>query len=337
MNRWLHLVIIISVVVVLSSITSRSITASLGIETAPSGYTVIGESEGRTPVYMAGSSLAGDGLSWPRIARELNLTVEAWGVAGSSPSEWENFQRLITGPKLTILVISPYDMNEYLLSDFRAEVVPMGQTIKDLSQTDAEWAFWKRVLSMYPQKYLRMLFPSIGRSFGVIGGLHEKFQSYAKTFIKLEAESNPTLSFDQTTFPLEYKTETINEWSPSKMIRRLASMQSACQGVHAYSGPKKLAFFRMLQQAESNTIVVVVPVSPAYSTKFLTSEVQREFERLIAETQRNFPQVQWIRLDQLNQLNSNEYFWDLVHMNVSGQKIATSTFVHQFLQLAERE
>jgi len=320
----------------LTAITSRSITASLGIETTPSGYAVIGESEGRTPVFMAGSSLAGDGLSWPRIARDLNLTIETWGVAGSSPSEWENFQHLVTGAKLTILVIPPYDMNEYLLSDFRAQVVPVGQTIKDLLQSHVEWAFWKRVLSMYPQNYVRTLFPSVGRSFGVIGGVREKFEIYAKTFVSLETESSPRLSFNQTVSSPEYKKVKISDWSPSKMIRRLVSMRSACQDIHAYNGPKKLAFFRMLQRAEeqSTAIVVVLPVSPAYSKEFITSEVRRDFERLVIEAQRNFPQVRWIRLDQLNELDSNEYFWDLVHMNVSGQKIATNVFLRQFLQLA---
>jgi hypothetical protein len=34
-------------------------------------------------------------------------------------------------------------------------------------------------------------------------------------------------------------------------------------------------------------------------------------------------------LDRLNDLNSNEYFYDLVHMNPDGQRIATQALLGQ--------
>jgi hypothetical protein len=57
--------------------------------------------------------------------------------------------------------------------------------------------------------------------------------------------------------------------------------------------------------------------------------VKQEFEEALAEAQRSAPQARWVRLDQLGELNSNDYFWDLVHMNVYGQKIATKAFLAQ--------
>lgn len=339
MSRGLQLVVILATVMSLTAIVSHSITAWLRIETTPSGYWVIGQGEGRTSVFVAGSSLAGDGLSWGRISDEFNLTIGGWGIAGSSPDEWEHFQDSVPGAKLMILVVSPYDLNEYFLSDFRAEVVPFGQTLKDLRESNAEWSFWKRVLSMYPQNYLRTLFPSVGRSFGVIGGVREKFERYAKIFFSLESEAGPTLSFNETASTPEFKKEKISNWSPSMMTRRLVGMRSASQDMQGFNGPKRLAFLRMLRQAQeqSRGIVVVLPVSPAYVKQFMTSEVKREFEQVLADVRNSFPKVQWIRLDQMNELNSNEYFWDLVHMNAYGQKIATEEFLRQFAAVTSRQ
>ena len=76
-------------------------------------------------------------------------------------------------------------------------------------------------------------------------------------------------------------------------------------------------------------VVVVLPVSPAYAKEFLTPAVEREFEIALAEVQRRASRAHWIRLDQLDELNSNENFWDLVHINVYGQKIATEAFLDQ--------
>ena len=339
MTRGLQLAIIITIVMSLTAIVSHSITAWLRIETTPSGYWVVGQGADRTSVFLAGSSLAGDGLSWGRIGDEFNLTIGGWGIAGSSPDEWEHFQGSVPGAKLMILVVSPYDLNEYFLSDFRAEVVPLEQTIRDLRESNAEWFFWKRVLSMYPQNYLRALFPSVGRSFGVIGGVREKFEMYAKTFFSLESEAGPTLSFNETASTPEFKRAKISNWSPGMMTRRLVGMRSASHDMQAFNGPKRLAFFRMLRQAQeqSRGVVVVLPVSPAYVKEFMTSEVKREFEQALADVRDSFPKVQWIRLDQLNELNSNKYFWDLVHMNVYGQKIATEEFLRQFAAVTNRQ
>jgi hypothetical protein len=74
-------------------------------------------------------------------------------------------------------------------------------------------------------------------------------------------------------------------------------------------------------------VVVVLPVSPAYVKEFLTEDVNREFEKALAEARTSVPTAHWIRLDQMNELSSNEYFWDLVHMNSYGQKIATEAFL----------
>lgn len=323
MSRRFELLTIICTVALIAAFVSHSITSWLRIETAPGGYWVIGPGEGEASVFMAGSSLARDGLSWQLIASRLNRRIEGWGIAGSSPQEWERFQHLETHTKLTILVVSLYDLNEYFLSDYRAQVVPLTQTIEDLWQTDLDWTFHKRVLSEYPLTYVRTLLPTAGRSTGVIRGLREKAESYLNPLGDKEAEGASVLSFN------DFKKETITDWSQGMMLRRLVAMRIACQGRHVFNGPKRLAFLRMLHQAreQGSAVVVVLPVSSAYVKELITTEVQQHFEEVVAEAQHSFEEVHWVRLDQLDGLSTNEYFQDLVHMNSNGQKIATEALL----------
>jgi hypothetical protein len=84
MSRRVELLTILCAVTLITAIVSHSMTSWLRIETAPGGYWVIGPGEGKASVFMAGSSLARDGLSWQLIASRLNHRIEGWGLAGSS-------------------------------------------------------------------------------------------------------------------------------------------------------------------------------------------------------------------------------------------------------------
>src|SRR5689334_14776975 len=124
MSRRLELITAILVVILVTAAVSHGITRWLKIETSPTGYAVTGSKNSETAVFMAGSSLAGDGIKWSKLGNDLNLRIESWWVAGSSPSEWEGFSKLAANAKLSIIVISVYDMNEHFLSDFHADLVP---------------------------------------------------------------------------------------------------------------------------------------------------------------------------------------------------------------------
>jgi len=108
-------------------------------------------------------------------------------------------------------------------------------------------------------------------------------------------------------------------------------MPSACQGKHAFSGPKRLALLRLTQRAEAQgqVVLVVMPVSPIYQKEFLQPRVLREFEAALADLQWRRPQVQIVRLDQLPKLNESQLFSDLVHINMYGQEIATKAFLNE--------
>jgi hypothetical protein len=329
MRRVLQLILIFCVVAGIVSVASYLLVAWLGIETRTGTYWEMGPPGSQPPAYLAGSSLAGDAISWDLVSTQLDQGICGWGVAGSSPWEWERFQRKTHQGPLTIIVISPYDLNEQFLSDFHANVVSAADTIRDLWRSGADWHFSLRVLSQYPLTYARILFPTAGRAYGVIGGLHDKLTKMLGSFAANNSEAGPTLAFGKESQVKEYKRERISDWSPSQLLRRLAAMRSACQGKHSFAGPKKLAFLRMLHEGQERgrVIVVVLPVSPAYTAELLGPEETLRFETELADARQAVPQAQWIRLDHLPELNSEEDFWDLVHMNPDGQQIATRAFL----------
>jgi hypothetical protein len=71
------IVTILCVMVSITAIISHSIIAWLSVQTAPEGYWMVGPGVGPASIFMAGSSLAGDGISWPQIANRFNLKVGA--------------------------------------------------------------------------------------------------------------------------------------------------------------------------------------------------------------------------------------------------------------------
>jgi hypothetical protein len=121
----------------------------------------------------------------------------------------------------------------------------------------------------------------------------------------------------------------VSDWTRSRTLWRFAQMRSETGGKHAFNGVKRLAFARMLLRAQKqgSVIVVVLPISPAYAHEFLTPEVVHDFESALGEAQHIDPQAQFVRLDKLSALNSDEYFGDLVHLNGAGKRIATDAFL----------
>ena len=69
-----------------------------------------------------------------------------------------------------IIGVSLYDLNEYRLTNVRANLVPLSQTVRDLRSSEVDWDLSRRVLSQYPQSYVRVLFPTVGESDAVLVG-----------------------------------------------------------------------------------------------------------------------------------------------------------------------
>jgi hypothetical protein len=328
MSNKARFIFIVCATILMASMASHLVARWIGVANSGAAYRRIGPETG-PQVFCAGSSLLQFGLLWPEISKTLGQGMENWGVGGSSPSEWEFSQTLATNSNLMIIGVSVYDLNEYHLANARANIVPVTQTIQDLWHSGMNRQFAKRLLSQYPLAYLRELFPTAGNADAVLTGLRRKLPAKLRAAAAAEERANALVLPKEAVMEFGASTEKLSDWPAAKRLRRLALMRSETLGAHAFGGPKQLALRRMLQRAQANgrNIVVVLPVSPLYAHEFLTPEVTRQFEASLAEVQKNFPEAQIVRLDQLPALQSDELFSDPVHLNGAGRDIATEAFL----------
>ncbi len=319
--------LIIGVSLLLASLGSNLAARWIGMSPSSPAYRRIGPVDG-PQVFCAGSSLLQLGLDWPEISKSLGQGMENWGVPGSSPSEWEVSQTLATNVTQMIIGVSVYDLNEYHLCNFRANVVPLSRTMADLWQAGATWQFSKRLLSQYPLAYLRKIFPTAGNADAVLVGLRRKLPSKLRTAAAAEDRANALVLPKEALMAFGGSTEKLSDWPAAKRLRRIALMRSETQGKHTFDGPKQLAFRRMLRHAQAggSSVVVVLPVAPLYTREFVTPDVNRDFEASLAMIQREFPSAHFLRLDQVPALQSDAYFSDPVHLNGVGRDLATKGF-----------
>jgi hypothetical protein len=325
-SRGGQLAIVVVAALVIAIIGSHWLADWANIKTTVSEPLVFGMANGKPPAFRAGSSLSDYGLDWNVIAAQTQTEIFAWGVAGGSPYEFEQFQKRVPQAGTTYIVVSAYDMDEANVSDFRAALVPLDVTIESLREIHADWAYSKRAVSQYPMTWLRTLFPTLGRSRGVMGRIHEKVQTLLHhTAAPSETEAGPILDVSKEKVADNYRLQRIEDWSKSEMMGKVAAMNASFQGRGAFDGQKFHAFLRMLQYGSQRgpTIVIVMPVSVSYSKAFVSPELQAQFETALDDAQHQYPQAKWLRLDQAPGLSSDENFCDLVHMNVYGRQMAT--------------
>jgi hypothetical protein len=324
MNRKLQMLMILFAAVAICAAASHAAIGWLGIKATWGGQQCYGPRNAPPQTILYGSSPAYSGLDWNQIAEATGGAIESWATAGSSPTEWE-MNRQPSDVTRTFIVVTPSDLNEYYLCDFRADIVPLSQTIQDLQKSNLDWQQCKRMLSQYPRLFVRKLFPTIGRSDGVMVGIRAKLQKLTGVSSSLDTGDAPKFG---ATDKSEVK-ERISDWPEARIQRRLVLLRNACLGKHAFNGPKKLALVRMVQRAEmqGQAVVVVLPLPPIYHEAFLSPAVMSEFEDVLKDVQRLCPKMQMIRLDQVPDLNNNDYYSDYVHMNMYGQQIATEVLL----------
>ena len=327
MNRRLQLALIALVVTVITAAASHAAMRWLKISASYGRSQHYGPEGQEAVAVLHCSSLGYSGVDWGRVSERVGGRVLSWGAPGSSPAEWEVLRHRSPSVPQTFIVLSPYDLNEYILCDFRAEIVPLGQAIGDLRRVGADWPFCKRILSQYPVVLIRKLFPTVGRSDGVMTGIRDWLQAMMQR--PGSARSSERVGF--ATSDESLLRQRLSDWFPARLQRRLVLMRSACQGRHAFNGPKKMALTRLVEQAghQGAVTLVVVPVSPTYQKEFLTSKVREEFEAALAELKQLCPRARLVRLDQLPTLWDNGLFSDIVHLNLYGRQIATAAFFNQ--------
>lgn len=328
------LVVIAMMALVIASVVSHLVGRWVGIPTPSFAYRRIGPVSG-PQVFCAGSSLVQFGLSWPEVTRLLGQGIENWGIGGSTPEVWEVSQAYATNYNRTLVGISLYDLNEHRLCDARAELVPFTQTVRDLWQSHSSWSSAKQLLSQYPRAYLRYLFPTAGRSEAVMVGMREQGRKLLRLSSASEDQARALVLPSQPVLEFGESKLKLSELSEARLLRRLAMTRSEIQGKHAFDGPKMVALKRLLERAhrQGEVIIVVLPVSPAYANEFLTPEIYQAFDAAIATAAQAAPGARIVRLDKLPQLQSNENFSDLVHLNSLGRRHATEAFVAEMKSL----
>ena len=314
----------IGAAVLLAALGTHLVAAALEIQTtAATGHKRFGRQDGQAQALISGSSLTYDAVNWSEVAEALDLSIESWPVPGSSPAEWEQLQRRSPQAGTTFVGVSLYDLNEAWLCDFRADIVPFRRTLTDLWESGSDLAFAKRLSNWYALTWARTVFPTAGRSDRVIFGLRDKAAAL------LSVAGRPEEAGAKLRLAADYTSEArLTDWPEGRLLRRLDSMRSL-QGKANFAGPKHLALLRLLQQArrQGDVVVVVLPVSPPYAAGLLSRPDIEQFESALSKAKRAVPEATWVRLDQLETLNSADHFYDLVHLNMQGRSIATAALL----------
>jgi hypothetical protein len=312
-----------------TSALSHAAVRLLGIKAKAGFYRVFGSEFGKPVAALYGSSPAFDGLDWNQVGQSLCGGLANWGIPGSSPTEWEMMQLRAPDAVRTFIVVSPYDLNDYFLCDFRAEIVPMGKTLAQLREAGVDLPFSRKILSQYPLALVRRLFPTAGRSGGVMVGVRHWLtkwtgRSDSRTRIEdrvpLFGSTGPNMIRDKLT-----------DWDTARLQRRIEMTREGCQGKQWFDGLKKRALIRMvrLAAAHGKVTLVVMPMSPIYEQAFLTPQAVRDLDQALADVQAAGANTPIIRLDHLPALHNNDVFWDMVHLNMDGQKIATAALLEE--------
>ena len=330
--RKLQLALILSVSVAIASGLSHLAVGWLGIKVGWGGYKRYGSNDAKVVAALHCSSPGYDAFDWSHVSEVLGGSIESWATAGSSPAEWDAMQDRSPSVTFTFVAVSPYELNDYFLCDFRAEIVPLKQTIRDLQQSGADRSLSKRMLSQYPLMFIRKLFPTAGRSDGVMVGIRAKLQKLAGR--GMDAGDAPKFGPDDRVNSGD--EERVTDWEKARLQRKLQALDDICMGKWSYNGPKKLALLRLLQRAEAQgrVVMIVVPLSPFFREALMPAATIQKFKDELAELQRVCPQVQIVRLDGLPALNDNNLYCDIIHMNKYGRRIATKALLGRLKALA---
>lgn len=296
--------------------------------------------EGGPQVLCAGSSLLVSALSWSNVSEALGQGVETWGVGGSSPEIWEEWQARRPLANTTIIGVSVYDLNEMHLAEDRAAVVPLSRTVDDLWRSGASPALSHRILAQYALTYVRLLFPTAGSGDKVLSGLRSKaadllgMQARLTEYEGVVHEPKPPL------LDAGDSTDTVTEWSSARVLRRLAALRVENRGRHEFfKGPKHAAFHRLLSQArrQGRVIIVVLPVTREYSQEFLDAADDAAFEKAIQQAMAIVPDATLVRVDRLPGISDPRYFLDLVHMNSLGRRVATQALLAELTKAGPQQ
>jgi hypothetical protein len=314
-----RLLLISLLAVGLVSVANWFLVRWIGLEIIPVRQWTIGSSHGKPPMVALGSSFTFFGIGLNEVAEKNQTQILCRSAASASPCELEQLYPRGAQPELAIIGVSAYDLNEQILGDFRAEIVPLTRSISDLVESRADWAFIKKLLGQYALSWTRKIFPAAGRSTSIMTGLRDKAVNTLKRFKGEPVPKHLAVDIHYTSS----RPERLEDWEPSRLESALAMLRATSNNKHEFAGPKHLALKRLLSEAKGRVLVVVLPVSPPYQSHFITTSVEKSFEASLADAARAAPTAVWLRLDQRPEYRNSKVFWDTGHMNDEGKTLAT--------------
>ena len=334
MSRGRQLLLVLAAVLVLSSALSHALVRLLDIRTDGIDRGRINPDAPGPPVLVMGSSLTFFGVSFREVAQAMERPLVTRGAGGGSPCELEPLAREVPEATRLIIGVSLFDLNESNLSDSRPALVSFAQTLGDLRASHADWPSAKRVLWSYPLPWVQRFFPVAGRSAAVMVGVREKARALRPRAPAAERESRLTFKTDEDSV----RPEKLSDWDAGRLARNLSQLTGAGLAHGRFDGPKSVALARLIGRAahRETTVVLVLPVSPPYRETLADAASVAAFEQALERMKTADPNLRLIRLDREPALQPADVFWDLVHLNDDGHRIATRLVVEQLTARAAR-
>ena len=275
------------------------------------------------PVLVTGSSLTFFGVSWREISHRIQRPLVTRSVGGASPCELETLALEVPEAARVVIGVSIFDLNENNLSDSRANLVPLSRTLGDIRRSGADWSYKKRVIWSYPLPWVQRVFPVAGRSTEIMVGVREIGRTLLHRAPAAESTGEARLTFK--TDEDAGRPEKLSDWDVGRVKRNLSQLRATGIASSRFDGPKSLALERILTAPNrtETPMVLVFPVSPPYREAFADASAVASFEAALQRLRERVPNVLIVRLDHDPALQPAEVYWDLVHLNNDGRKIAT--------------
>lgn len=323
MSRRTQLAVILLAVIVLASLLSHGVARFLHLRQNPVERARIESGTAGAPVLVTGSSLTFFGVTWREIARGIQRPLVTRSVGGASPCELESLALEVTDATRTIIGVSIFDLNENNLSDSRPQFVPLSRTLGDIRRSPVDWPYKKRVLWSYPLPWVQRIFPVAGRSAEIMVGVREVGRSLLHRGGSAPAAAEEKLTFK--TDEAAVRPEKLSDWDAGRVKRNLAQLRATGLAAGRFDGPKALALERILTAPHrpEAPVVLVIPVSPPYREAFANPAAVASFETALQRLRERVPTAVIVRLDHDPALQPAEVYWDLVHLNDDGRKLAT--------------
>lgn len=332
---WQTRAILFVVVAVIAATASHSVYHLLNLNPPAVNHKVFESQNEKSTLLALGSSLMNFGLNWKEISKNLDIVVEVKGCGAGSPSEFEYLTPEEDDYNSTLVFTSIFEMSEGMISDSRTREVPFFTTFMDIIRTRPDWTFSKSLLLSYPVDAARVVFPTLGRSWEIMVRSRERLRAVLGR--QKPADDGAPIQLDPGS---NTRTDRIDRWDNGRLARNLSQLRG--RGVTitgSFSGPKTAALNRLASKGSTHQVfgIVVMPVSPAYEAAFVDGQTRHDFETMLDGISRAHPNMRLLRLDQDLALQSDGLYWDPVHLNNSGQNLATDRLIDWLRPILDRK